>query len=320
LKARIKRRERNRRLLIVTALVVVVAIVIVGAYALSTVQSPNSSFVGQPVSSKVYQLLSTTAQSSYGNTNTSLLSQLKNFNGQPYTSGGKPIVVYIGADYCPYCAYQRWAIVVALMRFGNFTNLRYMLSSSTDVFPNSPTFTFYQSSYSSKYIVFQGYEEQDRSQNPLQPAPSNYSAVFGQFGSSYPFIDIGNKYVVSGAFEFPTLMDGKNWTQIAQEISGTNPLSNEVIDSANVITAAICKVDGGSPSSVCSRASISGLSVTLTAYDYSAKTSFAAGMISEIPSAWARVQYGQIAWTTKSSMKMRYPSPTTASAQSGISA
>ena len=27
----------------------------------------------------------------------------------PLTSGGKPEVLYIGAQYCPYCAAERWA-------------------------------------------------------------------------------------------------------------------------------------------------------------------------------------------------------------------
>ncbi len=34
--------------------------------------------------------------------------------GQPaLTSGGKPQIVYMGAEYCPYCAAERWAMVVA---------------------------------------------------------------------------------------------------------------------------------------------------------------------------------------------------------------
>jgi thiol-disulfide isomerase/thioredoxin len=320
MRARVKKRERNRRLLIVTILVAVVAVVVIGAYALSTLQPPGQQLVGAPVSSSVYHALYAVAQTSYGNSNSSLVSQLKSFSGQPFSSGGKPIVVYIGADYCPYCAFQRWAIIVALMRFGNFTNLHYMLSSSTDVFANSPTFTFYQSTYSSKYVIFQSYEQQDRNQNPLQTVPSNYTAVFSQFGSSYPFLDIGNQYVVSGAFEYPTLLDGKNWTQIAQQLGSSNPLSNEVVDSANIITAAICKLTGGAPSSVCGNSNISALSVGLVAYRQPSSTSFAMGTTSAIPNTWARVQYGQIAWMTNSSVKMRYPANTTAIAHNGISA
>src|SRR5580704_4304478 len=33
-------------------------------------------------------------------------------------SGGKPEVLYIGAEYCPFCAAERWAMIAALGRFG----------------------------------------------------------------------------------------------------------------------------------------------------------------------------------------------------------
>jgi hypothetical protein len=42
---------------------------------------------------------------------------------QPLTADGKPLVLYVGAEYCPFCASQRWAVVVALSRFGTFSNL-----------------------------------------------------------------------------------------------------------------------------------------------------------------------------------------------------
>ena len=43
--------------------------------------------------------------------------------GTPLTSGGKPEVLYMGAEYCPFCAAERWAMVVALSRFGTFSGL-----------------------------------------------------------------------------------------------------------------------------------------------------------------------------------------------------
>ena len=73
-------------------------------------------------------------------------------------SAGKPIMLYVGAEYCPYCAAERWSMVVALNRFGSFSNLSIISSSSTDAYPNIPTFTFYKSSYSSPYITFQPVE------------------------------------------------------------------------------------------------------------------------------------------------------------------
>ena len=60
----------------------------------------------------------------------------------------------MGAEYCPYCAAERWAMAVALSRFGTFSNLRLIHSSSADIYPNTPTLSFYKSSYTSKYVQF----------------------------------------------------------------------------------------------------------------------------------------------------------------------
>src|SRR5688572_33391144 len=35
---------------------------------------------------------------------------------QVLTEAGKPLVLYVGAEYCPFCAAQRWPMVVALSR------------------------------------------------------------------------------------------------------------------------------------------------------------------------------------------------------------
>ena len=59
----------------------------------------------------------------------------------PLTSGGKPSVLYIGAEYCPYCATERWAMVAALSRFGTFSGLRGIKSAATDAYPNTPRST-----------------------------------------------------------------------------------------------------------------------------------------------------------------------------------
>src|ERR1022692_1312734 len=66
----------------------------------------------------------------------------------------KPEVVFVGAQYCPYCAAERWALAVALSRFGAFSGLQLIRSSSTEVYPNTATLSFYRSSYSSKRLVF----------------------------------------------------------------------------------------------------------------------------------------------------------------------
>ena len=77
---------------------------------------------------------------------------------------GKPLVFYMGAEYCPYCAAERWSMIIALSRFGTFSNLGQTFSSSTDVDPNTPTFSFHGATYTSKYLTFQAKELQSNEQ------------------------------------------------------------------------------------------------------------------------------------------------------------
>jgi hypothetical protein len=58
-------------------------------------------------------------------------------------STGAPTVLFIGAEFCPYCAAERWSLINALGRFGTFSGLKTTYSSSTDVFPDTPTFSFH---------------------------------------------------------------------------------------------------------------------------------------------------------------------------------
>ena len=49
---------------------------------------------------------------------------------RPMVLDGKtPAMLYYGAEYCPYCAAERWAIATALARFGTWSNLQTTASS-----------------------------------------------------------------------------------------------------------------------------------------------------------------------------------------------
>ncbi len=141
--------------------------------------------------------------------NTSLLAQIGSgtstaaphpVDGSPLALDGKPEVLYIGAEYCPFCAAERWALVLALSRFGTFDQLGATASSSDDVDPGTPSFTFHGSSYSSDVLAFVGVEVQDSSKAPfdsLTPAEEQLSTTYGQ--GEIPFVDIGGRYVITGA-------------------------------------------------------------------------------------------------------------------------
>src|ERR1700721_1365736 len=55
--------------------------------------------------------------------------------GNPLSSGGKPEVLYVGTEFCPYCMAESWPLIVALSRFGQFTGLR---TSRSPSFENVP--------------------------------------------------------------------------------------------------------------------------------------------------------------------------------------
>lgn len=197
------------------------------------------------------------------------------------TQGGKPRIVYIGAEYCPYCATERWAMVVALSRFGSFSNLHQTHSATQDVHPNTQTFSFHGSSYTSKYLVFNGVEttsnqQQGSSYAPLDTPTSDEQALLSTYDAapyvptssagSIPFVDFGGRYLISGASYDPQLLQGKSADQIASGLSDpTNVTTKGVIGTANAISAVICKLTNGQPSSVCNSSAVMKLQQSIDA-------------------------------------------------------
>ena len=180
----------------------------------------------------------------------------------PLTSGGKPQILYVGAEYCPFCAAERWAIVMALSKFGTFSNLASTKSSSTDTNPNTPTFSFYGSTYASQYLTFTAVELQNRAGQNLQTPTaeqktviSTYDAapyVTGQAGS-IPFIDLGGRYIVSGTEYDGSLMSNQNFDAVLGEMAtGTTSTAQAARAAAAHLVGVICSLTGDQPVSVCS--------------------------------------------------------------------
>jgi hypothetical protein len=177
---------------------------------------------------------------------------------------GKPLITYVGAEYCPFCAAERWALAVALSRFGTFENLSGTHSSTTDEYPNTQTLSFYGSSYSSPYVDFQADEEATNQQvgnsyQPLQAPTAAQSALMAKYDAqgSIPFLDIANRYVIAGSSFSPQVLQGLSRSQIAADLSNPNSAVAQAIDgTANDITAAIASVTGNQPAAVGNSATI----------------------------------------------------------------
>ena len=191
--------------------------------------------------------------------------------GTPLTSGGKPEVLYMGAEYCPFCAAERWAMVVTLSRFGTFSGLSTVHSSSTDEFANTPTWTFAKAHYTSKYLTFSTVETQTNVPNgsgsytTLQTPTSAQEALLSKYDAppyvssanagAIPFIDFGNKYMLSGSSFSPQVLQGKSWATIAAALKDPNSQIAKAVDgTANYLTATICKLTGNQPASACTPA------------------------------------------------------------------
>ena len=183
-------------------------------------------------------------------------------SGTALTSGGKPQMLYIGAEFCPYCAATRWSMAIALSRFGTLTPLHGIHSSSTDTDPNTATLTFYKSSYTSKYLDFTPVEVQTVSRGPLQNPTGAQNAVWAKYEPDpntrgYPFIAFSNKLVLKGPIYDAAVLQGKSWSQIAAALKDpTSPIAQSVDGAANYITGAICKMTNNQPSDVCSSAAV----------------------------------------------------------------
>ena len=183
--------------------------------------------------------------------------------GPALMKGGQPEVLYVGAEYCPYCAAERWALAVALSRFGSLHALSTTASSPSDVFPNTPTLSFHGASLTSSAVAFAPFEmysnqAQGSGYAPLDSVPASDLALLQDLGhGAFPFIDIGGKYVVGGASYSPQLLANRTADQIAAALSQpTSPIAQAIDGTANAITAAICRVTGAQPAAVCTSAGV----------------------------------------------------------------
>jgi hypothetical protein len=203
--------------------------------------------------------------------------------GQPAltakNSAGKtvPEILYIGAEYCPYCAAQRWSTIIALSRFGTWAGLGNMASYGKDVYPNTPTFTFVKSSYKSQYLVFKSVEEYTNYlnattgyyqllQKPTKAevalvtkydTPKYIPGLSSSDGNPIPFITMDNKFLVSGASYSPDTLTNLSRSAIATGLSDpTSPVTDAIIASANLQTAAICSLTNNEPSNVCTSSGV----------------------------------------------------------------
>lgn len=279
-RAAARRAERRRRILIASgSIIAVVAIVLAFVLIKINTNSSKSSASGAsngPTGAALAQVVDkvTTVPAStlnaVGDGSGAFTGKVQTITpaATMLTANGKPEMLYMGAEYCPYCGAARWAMIVALSRFGTFSGLSTVHSSSIDTDPNTPTWSFYKSTYTSKYLTFtpvemttnvpdsssaSGYVNLQTPTAAQQALMNKYDvAPYTSENGSIPFINFGNKYVSNGTPYDPAVLSGLSWSTIATDLSNPNsPVAKAIDGTANYYTAAICKMTGNQPASAC---------------------------------------------------------------------
>lgn len=277
-----ERAQRQRRVVIVAAgAIVLVLAALVAVRLIAQNNAPTAQ--GGPVPAEVMAQLAGVPASTFDQVGRGSAQSLPSPIRADVQRGpsGLPLITYVGAEYCPFCAGERWPLIVALSRFGTFSNLQLTHSASDDVYPNTPTFSFVGASYASSYVEFSAVELQSnvRSGSTYQalqtPTPAQnqvlqkYDAppyVPASAAGSIPFLDFANQYLVTGASFDVGLLRGMSQPQIAATLAdGSSDQARAIVGSANVLTAAICSATGDQPAEVCGSAAVKSIASALAA-------------------------------------------------------
>ncbi|HEX4208344.1 MAG TPA: DUF929 family protein [Ktedonobacteraceae bacterium] len=247
-----KRRKQNNPWPLIIGIVVVVAVAIGVFVYLSNRQNANVT-VGQDTAYQSIASIDPKLLATVGPGNAT--NRMKAIKGDGKLTGatGKPEFLYMGGEFCPYCAAQRWGVIIALNRFGHFTQAPQPLSSGEE---SIPTFSFHGAKYTSQYIDASLLEIDDNAQpqpGPLDKPAAQEQQLFNKYAqNSIPFIDIANQRISVGPYYDATLLKGQSYQQIVSQIKDPNSdISHGVLGTANYLTAAICASTNNQPASVC---------------------------------------------------------------------
>ncbi|MGA2628130.1 MAG: DUF929 family protein [Candidatus Bathyarchaeia archaeon] len=167
--------------------------------------------------------------------------------------GGKLFVFFMGAEFCPYCAAERWAIVRSLQKFGQWDGLKQTISAARDEpFLNLPTYDFTKATYTSPHIEFVAREIKDREFQPLQKLLKTEEKLLRKFNpkKEIPFLLIGGRFAQIGSGFAPKIFIGHTFRQTETELKKVeSEIRKTIDDEANIISALLCV--SGLPPELC---------------------------------------------------------------------
>jgi hypothetical protein len=253
-----KRAEARRRLLLALAAVTAVVATVATLVTVKLTAAPAHLVASESVApaAVVRQVTAVPAgllaQASPGEVATSL--QQAPASAPPLRIDGKPAVVFVSEESCPFCAAERWPLTVALSHFGTWSQLGVTKSAATDIYPNTATLSFRAAGYHSTELTLRTTELADNAGHPLQAPTSLDRQLIGRYdvppyvnsadqSGAVPFLDIGNRYILAGAQYNPQVLAGLSAAQIAAQLRNpASPVAQAIDGSAKTIIAAINQV------------------------------------------------------------------------------
>jgi Domain of unknown function (DUF929) len=253
-----QRAEARRRLLLAIGAVTAVLAIVVALVTVKLTSTPARLVASESIAPATVARQVTTVpaavltQVSPGQVITPL--QKARGAGAPLTAGGKPTIVFVSEESCPFCAAERWAVTVALSHFGTWSQLGVTRSAANDVFPDTATLSFRTARYRSAELTLLTTELTDNTGHPLQAQTPLEDSLIRSFdvppyvnsadqSGAVPFLDIGNQYILAGAQYDPQVLAGLSAAQIASQLGDSaSPVAKAIDGSAQVIIAAINQV------------------------------------------------------------------------------
>jgi hypothetical protein len=253
-----KRAEARRRLLVAGSAVIAVLAVVVALVAVKLTATPARPVASesQASSAVVRQVTSVPAALLARVSDSQAITPLQTVrtSGPPLRIGGKPAIVFVSEESCPFCAAERWSVAVALSHFGTWSHLGSTTSSATDVYPDTATLSFRTAVYQSTELTLRTTELADNAGRPLQAQTPLDTRLIDAFdvppyvnsadqSGAVPFLDIANRYILAGAQYNPQILAGLSAAQIASQLSNpSSPVAQAIDGSARIIIAAIDQV------------------------------------------------------------------------------
>jgi hypothetical protein len=261
LRSRTRRRNVRRRSLGAGSLALALGVAIVVASVGTSSITPTSP--NKPQLASYYQAAINVSNSTLETVGLpATVALLTRVNPTLSTAGTNGVVSYVGAEYCPYCAIQRWGLLVALSKFGTFTNLnRNIFSSSSDAYPRLASWSFAGAKYTSKYFRFEPVElTSDKpisggGYEPLEKMTEPQSVAYDKFNpqGESSFVDFGNHYVTLGASSSPSVLEGLSLSEIGQQLNDPeSPVALAIDGTANYFIASLCSMAQTDAPAICS--------------------------------------------------------------------